>query len=428
MSGFSVALRLAKPAACVSKRPKHVLHARHAVARAPARAGTPLGDAARAAADHVQAPRDREPGTRAAQREGASCFVPARRTRQLPRNDPTGPDRTLLSYPQLRQDLADARRRATVAANAEAQAGIVVAMHREKQAEAARLRRELLVRDEGKTRKFRLLSKHISARRLSPRGRKKMVSLTSSRTRSSRLNLDQPGRGARGDPQAQDPGGRAGQSAAAPARAPSVAREPIDGEKQKRVRFARRVDDVAKVFSRKFSDTKRLRAALARAVVADPRRLEHAPSTRSFCAGKRLGERRVASVTEKYRADDAPAGDERGPAREPPRLRRARDGDAGGGDETSDARKKKRPNVRRVRTSADLDAAPRAQAQTQAGGVHGTEPEDEDAKAAHASPRGARAGVGGGGGEPRVFGRRKKPTLSGNRRNGGGGRRRRRRE
>jgi hypothetical protein len=213
LSGFSVALRLAKPAACVSKRPKHVLHARHAVARAPARAGTPLGDAARAAADHVQAPRDREPGTRAAQREGASCFVPARRTRQLPRNDPTGPDRTLLSYPQLRQDLADARRRATVAANAEAQAGIVVAMHREKQAEAARLRRELLVRDEGKTRKFRLLSKHISARRLSPRGRKKMVSLTSSRTRSSRLNLDQPGRGARGDPQAQDPGGRAGQSA-----------------------------------------------------------------------------------------------------------------------------------------------------------------------------------------------------------------------
>jgi hypothetical protein len=161
LSGFSVALRLAKPAACVSKRPKHVLHARHAVARAPARAGTPLGDAARAAADHVQAPRDREPGTRAAQREGASCFVPARRTRQLPRNDPTGPDRTLLSYPQLRQDLADARRRATVAANAEAQAGIVVAMHREKQAEAARLRRELLVRDERKTRTFRLLSKHI---------------------------------------------------------------------------------------------------------------------------------------------------------------------------------------------------------------------------------------------------------------------------
>ena len=107
-------------------------------------------------------------------------------------------------------------------------------------------------------------------------------------------------------------------------------------------------------------------------------------------------------------------------------LPRARDGDAGGGDETSDARKKKRPNVRRVRTSADLDPAPRAQAQTQAGGVHGTEPEDEDAKAAHASPRGARAGVGGGRGEPRVFGRRKKPTLSGNRRNGGGGRRRRR--
>ena len=132
---------------------------------------------------------------------------------ELPRHDPTGPDRTLLSYPQLRQDLADARRRATVAANAEAQAGIVVAMHREKQAEAARLRRELLVRDERKTRTFRLLSKHVSARRLSPRGRKKMVSLTSSRTRSSRLNLDQPGRGARGDPQAQDPGGRAGQSA-----------------------------------------------------------------------------------------------------------------------------------------------------------------------------------------------------------------------
>jgi hypothetical protein len=95
---------------------------------------------------------------------------------ELPRHDPTGPDRTLLSYPQLRHDLADARRRATVAANAEAQAGIVVAMHREKQAEAARLRRELLVRDEGKTRKFRLLSKHISARRLSPRGRKKKVS------------------------------------------------------------------------------------------------------------------------------------------------------------------------------------------------------------------------------------------------------------
>ena len=80
---------------------------------------------------------------------------------ELPRHDPTGPDRTLLSYPQLRQDLADARRRATVAANAEAQAGIVVAMHREKQAEAARLRRELLVRDERKTRAFRPLSKHI---------------------------------------------------------------------------------------------------------------------------------------------------------------------------------------------------------------------------------------------------------------------------
>ena len=66
---------------------------------------------------------------------------------ELPRHDPTGPDRTLLSYPQLRQDLADARRRAAVAANAEAQAGIAVAMHRERQAEAARLRRELLVRE-----------------------------------------------------------------------------------------------------------------------------------------------------------------------------------------------------------------------------------------------------------------------------------------
>ena len=54
---------------------------------------------------------------------------------------------TLLSCPQLRQDLADARRRAAVAANAEAQAGIVVAMHRERQAEAASLRRELLVRE-----------------------------------------------------------------------------------------------------------------------------------------------------------------------------------------------------------------------------------------------------------------------------------------
>ena len=54
---------------------------------------------------------------------------------------------TPLSCPQLRQDLADARRRAAVAANAEAQAGIAVAMHRERQAEAARLRRELLVRE-----------------------------------------------------------------------------------------------------------------------------------------------------------------------------------------------------------------------------------------------------------------------------------------
>jgi hypothetical protein len=53
-----------------------------------------------------------------------------------------------------------------------------------------------------------------SAQALSSRSKKNgFVSLTSSRTRSSRLNLDQPGRGARGDPQAQDPGGRAGQSA-----------------------------------------------------------------------------------------------------------------------------------------------------------------------------------------------------------------------
>ena len=193
MSGFSVALGLAKPAACVSKRPKHVLHARHAVAHAPARAGTPLGDAARAAADHVQAPRDREPGTRAAQREGASCFVPAQRTRPSSRDDPTGPDRTLLSYPQLRQDLADARRRAAVAANAEAQAGIVVAMHRERQAEAARLRRELLVRDKERPARF-VLSRNTSESAgslLAVEKKKVMVSLISSRTRSSRPE-DQP--------------------------------------------------------------------------------------------------------------------------------------------------------------------------------------------------------------------------------------------
>lgn len=53
---------------------------------------------------------------------------------------------TLPTLSQLRQDLSDARRRAALAANAETQAGIAVALHREKHAEAARLRRELLVR------------------------------------------------------------------------------------------------------------------------------------------------------------------------------------------------------------------------------------------------------------------------------------------
>ena len=62
---------------------------------------------------------------------------------------------TLLSCPQLRRDLADARRRAAVAANAEAQAGIAVAMHRERQAEAARLRRGLLVREKKTRARFR---------------------------------------------------------------------------------------------------------------------------------------------------------------------------------------------------------------------------------------------------------------------------------
>ena len=56
-------------------------------------------------------------------------------------------DRTASLQPsQLRHDLSEARRRAAVAANAETQAGIAVALHREKHAEAARLRCELLVR------------------------------------------------------------------------------------------------------------------------------------------------------------------------------------------------------------------------------------------------------------------------------------------
>ena len=127
-------------------RLERVRHARHAMARAPARARSPHRRRSRAEADHVQAPRAREPGTGATQHEGGVSFVPARGARPaVPRA--TNPTTTLLSCPQLRQDLADARRRAAVAANAEAQAGIVVAMHRERQAEAASLRRELLVRE-----------------------------------------------------------------------------------------------------------------------------------------------------------------------------------------------------------------------------------------------------------------------------------------
>ena len=176
--------------------------------------------------------------------------------------------------------------------------------------------------------------------------------------RNLRAPADQPERRAGGDPQAQDPVGRAGQPATAPARArpsPATRSTPLDAQPAASTSAARAG---GKAFEENAFET-----AFARAVVARPRRFEHARSRAShlvfrICAREDKGikgtrHRRVRfSVTrrrENRGVDDASPATAR-PRVNPPRLRRARD-DHAAGDAKNDKRRSASSSSPQVQTA-----------------------------------------------------------------------------
>ena len=332
---------------------------------------------------------------------------------------------TLLSCPQLRQDLADARRRAAVAANAEAQAGIVVAMHRERQAEAASLRRELLVRERPALGLYGIgFGREANLEGRSSRVRKKMPSSDDASPLLARLF-------------------------ARPQTSLSDAREEIR-------KLKIQVDAQASLLR------------LQRALDTSPaNRSTNRDASPAASTTRREPEGRPSKKTPSKPPSPEPWSPVRGvsntlglvppiscfeSAREKTKASKARDTDAcvsqsredektegstmpppatalagtsaaaaGGAAATRNDKRRSASSFFASGTDRDDDAAPRAHVQTQNGGVHGAEPEDQDAQAAHASPRGARAGVGGDGNESRF-----PETVSGNGFGGGRDRRRRR--